>query len=294
MSLASDIENILISNKDGLSDYDIKLSIGYSKREIKDYLISKKDKYILNEKGMWQLKCYADQKNTVNIDNSILNKLQNKENALIFSNEDFLSLEDWEDVCQSCTNTRKYLYESKFGRLIVCDSEHERTMIAYLEENNLVKNLAGQKLSIRYNRSRNYYPDIVALTKDDHIAIIEVKAFNSMSNCKNITKYNALKDYCIKKGYEYMMIDPEKGFLSFEEIKNMSVDSFIVRKFMEVEKLLNKDKISITDDEIYDWYRESGKKSSWSSFKKQVRIQIIKLEWFNKSLYDFEFSNKPF
>ncbi|WP_430846896.1 hypothetical protein [Clostridium nigeriense] len=99
-----------------------------------------------------------------------------------------------------------------------------------------------QPLIINYGEKneRKYYPDIICKLTDGRGFLIEVKPIFNMFEYRNLVKYDALKNYCIKNGLGYVMLDMNK---SIEEVlekvnrlnSNIEFENEILKK-LEVEK----------------------------------------------------------
>ena len=115
----------------------------------------------------------------------------------------------------------KFEYQTKDGYIYKADSRQEITLIKKLSSRFDYKALRGQCLSIPYKykgKKREYYPDLVVLTKTNKIVIIEVKEVVQMVTKLNLRKYRALKNYAESRGYLYMMCD--KNFVTLESLSD--------------------------------------------------------------------------
>ena len=116
-------------------------------------------------------------------------------------------------------NTDKTI-EMDDGYVYHADSQQEISTIKKLVSSGNVKLLRGQCLKIKYifeGEVHDYYPDVVVLTNTNKIVVIEIKEVVDMYVKRNERKYNALKKYCEKHGYLYLMCD--KKLTSFEKLK---------------------------------------------------------------------------
>ena len=228
--------------------------------------------------------------------NPVLAKLKNRNVARKFTREEFNNLADWE-YCSSF-NEDGYIYTLPNGNKIECDSRSELSMLDYLVSKKLALEIGGQNLCIPYDtafrESVNYYPDIVILTKDYHIAIIEIKPVTAMSNHTNIEKYKALKEYCDDHRYEYMMVDPDHDYMTFEDLQKMHIpseitkriDDYLVDYYGGTNCLLEKSDIPI----LYEDFEEEYKKGEFELF---LHALVIQRDWYNKFKYGFEVYEKP-
>lgn len=229
--------------------------------------------------------------------NVVLSKLKNRQRARKFTEEEFYELADW-TYCSSF-NEDGYIYTLPNGNRIECDSKSELTILKYLVSKKLALAIGGQELCIKYDTAYrtgcDYFPDIVILTKDNHIAIIEVKPVTSMSYHINMEKYTALQEYCEQNGYEYMMVDPDHNYMTFEELQKTKVPSVITARVMsylrnvigkEGQCLLEKEDIPV----LYEDFAEDYKKGE---FELYLHALIIQKGWYNKFKHGFMVFETP-
>ena len=95
------------------------------------------------------------------------------------------------------------------GYVYHADSQQEIAVIKKLISRDAFKRLRGQCLSIpyKYLGKHDYYPDFVILTNTNKVVIMEVKEVAQMNSKENVKKYAALKRYCEKYGFLYLMCD---------------------------------------------------------------------------------------
>lgn len=124
-------------------------------------------------------------------------------------------------------------YSDKISKEIEYESQLEFIIINILENSEKVQYYQVQPLVIEYgvNNSKSYYPDIICTLNDGRTFIIEVKPIFNMFEYKNLIKYYALKNYCIKNGYGYVMLDMK---MSFEEILNITNEKKLNFEFEKV------------------------------------------------------------
>lgn len=112
------------------------------------------------------------------------------------------------------------------GYVYEADSQQEISTLKKLISHDVFKRLRGQCINIPYKyggKTHNYYPDFVILTQTNKIIIMEVKEIAQMNAKQNIRKYEALKRYCEKNGYLYIMCD--KSFKPYEKLSNYSTNN---------------------------------------------------------------------
>jgi hypothetical protein len=106
-----------------------------------------------------------------------------RKKAKKYSRQEFTLLADWR--YGRSFNDDAIVYVLPNGNEIQCDSKSEVLLLDYLINNQLTLEIGGQELYIPYDTAfkseRFYYPDVVVLTKDYRIAIIEVKPVTAMS-----------------------------------------------------------------------------------------------------------------
>ena len=228
--------------------------------------------------------------------NIVLSKLKNRNIARKFTKDEFNELADW-DYCRSF-NEDGYIYTLPNGNKIECDSKSELAILDYLVSKKLALEIGGQELCIPYDtafrESVTYHPDLVILTKDYHIAIIEVKPVTAMSNHTNIEKYRALKEYCDEHRYEYMMVDPDHDYMTYEELQGMHipkqitkrVDDYLVDYYGGNDCLLEKNDISVLYEDFEDEYKKG-------EFELYLHALVVQRGWYNFYKNGFKVYEKP-
>lgn len=220
---------------------------------------------------------------------NILKQFSNINNAKTYMNVDFERLANWDNVLDiSLKESINDKYIEYRNRKLFYASKYERIMINYLIKYKLIKNIGTQNLCINYSskfsKNKKYFPDIVILTIDGYIGIIEVKETIEMTYHLNIDKYNELKKYCESNGYLYMMVDPINDYLTFEELKNIEVNDKVVKivqDWITTNKNTNK---YFDNNDINKWYEEIEKENiSKKKFKEQIASLIIKNGLYNVS-----------
>ena len=112
------------------------------------------------------------------------------------------------------------------GYVYEADSQQEISTLKKLISHDAFKRLRGQCINIPYRyggKTHNYYPDFIILTQTNKIIIMEVKEIAQMNTKQNIKKYDALKRYCEKNGYLYIMCD--KTFKPYEKLSKFTASS---------------------------------------------------------------------
>ena len=120
------------------------------------------------------------------------------------------------------------------GYIYEADSQQEISTLKKLMSHDSFKRLRGQCISIPYRyggKDHNYYPDFIMLTHTNKIVIMEVKEVAQMCTKQNIKKYEALKRYCARNGYLYIMCD--KAFIPYERLEDYEYHSPIVDAAIE-------------------------------------------------------------
>ena len=223
--------------------------------------------------------------------------MKNRNRVRKFTLQEFNNLADWSYGVSF--NKDVYIYTLPNGNQIECDSKSEVKLLDYLIDNKLTKAVGGQNLLIKYDSAFRedlfYYPDIVILTKDYHVAIIEVKPVTAMSYHKNVEKYEAMKAYCEENGYEYMMIDPDHDFMTYDELLKLRIPSNIkdrVNSYLidllggRNYCLLEKDDINFLYNEFLDEYKKG-------EFEFYLHALVIQNGWYNKYTHGFMVYQRP-
>ena len=278
---------VLAEYPEGIKAPQIAKIIGIDKKIVSSFLAHKQDEYIMNDNWEW-----------VPAFDPLMVKLNNRANAKRFTSKQFNALANW-SVCSAVDGTKKIgTYRTKTGNKIDYNSSYEPIMLEYLEEHNLVKEMGGQNLCIRYSSAfcddKKYYPDIVALTADNHILILEVKPVTMMSYHLNMEKYERLSEYCEEHGYIYAMLDPTEEFMSYEELRDMPVHPELLDLFDELVEESEDHVVSFDKYDVDDWFDSIEPGCTRKTFYLMVRSLIIYYGWYNKSLYDFEVTSEPF
>lgn len=288
------VRRLLTNHPDGLTARQMATLLDESKSEINSFLYYDSD-FSKDANNVWTISnsqsyCATD---------PVLQKLNNYENAVFVSQEDFDNLCDWSVCCNHSDDARKIKYTTKTGNIIFCDSKSEYLMLSYLEGNDLVIACGGQSLPIRYDSEfrtgRTYYPDIVALTKDNHIAMIEVKPLDAMSYHINLYKYTALQQYCEEHGYTYMMIDPDNEYMTFDDLRDMPMPTTLYFLSDDIRDTSKKRGVpDYFDVETVDkWYAEYGEGITKKKFYLMIHSLIINYGWHNKFKHGFSVYTEP-
>lgn len=298
-NIGEKINNILSKNPNGLTAREIASKISETKKDVNSYLYYHEVAYTKLPPRNGSMAPVYILAGANSSDDIVLNKLNGTESAKTFTLEEYNRIADW-SCCNSHAEEKPAgTFYSKFGKKIEYDSKSELLLLQYLEDNNLVLAVGGQSLCIKYDSAyrsdRNYYPDIIALTKDFHIAIFEVKAAGAMANHTNIEKYNALSAYCKSHGYLYAMIDPAENYITYEEFRDMPVCQHLIDTFAELAKQVEKRPSALLFDSntVDRWYDEFGSGYTKKEFRLQVHSMIVYYDWYNKSKYSFKVYGNP-
>ena len=101
------------------------------------------------------------------------------------------------------------------GQSYACASFLEQRVLKKLLESGIFKSIKMRSLKISIE-NRVFYPDMQCLTYDGTLVIIEVKPLFAMCRSEYVEKVKALRAYCEKYGFGYLVTD-ERGN-SFEDI----------------------------------------------------------------------------
>lgn len=229
--------------------------------------------------------------------NEVFAKLKNRNKAKKFTKQEFKELADWR--FGRSFNDDVIIYELPNGNEIQCDSKSEVLLLDYLIKHRLALEIGGQELYLKYDTAFRsgcyYYPDVVVLTKDYHIAVIEVKPVTAMSYHKNMEKYEALREYCEARGYEYMMVDPAHDYMTYDEMLKLRIpkaienriDAYLTNLYGEDgECLLEKNDINVLYEEFSDDYKKG-------EFELFLHALVIQRGWYNKFTNGFMVYETP-
>ena len=128
------------------------------------------------------------------------------------TNDDFSRLNIERFVNSEEDELKHYIFNNKRYQ---CESYLEQHILHKFLVNNTFKDIKTQSLKIPF-KDGFYYPDFQCLTHDNCFVIIEIKPVFNMCEYVNIEKFEALKMYCEKYGFGYLIVD-ERGN-SFESI----------------------------------------------------------------------------
>lgn len=170
-----------------------------------------------------------NKKNVISLD-----FLQSNSRLVTISNEEFLQLTDW-NIGHNVTP--KTNVKTLDGWNFPADSKEEVSIIKKLNKMQAYSVLRGQSYEIPYTtkdakKAKKYYPDIVMLTKEHHVAIIEVKPLELMCNYYSLEKYKALKEYAKQNGYLYVMCD--RNFKTIENLVSKRIPHKIQKYFYDI------------------------------------------------------------
>ena len=176
------------------------------------------------------------------------------------------------------------------GYVYQADSQQEISTIKKLIYHDAFKRLRGQCINIPYKfggKTHNYYPDFVILTQTNKIIIMEVKEVAQMSSKQNIRKYEALKRYCNKKGYLYIMCD--KAFRPYEKLSKYSVNG----------KVENAIKSALKKKGYFDYsdYRDLIDEEEYKkvkSYRESIGVFLVKNKNKVKMVGDLTFKSSEF
>jgi hypothetical protein len=276
----------LAEHPEGIKASQIAKIIGIEKKIISSFLTHKQDVYMINDNWEWVPRL-----------DPVIAKLNNREKAKKYTSKQFNSLTNW-SICKAVDGTKKIgTYKTKTGNKIDYNSKYEPIMFKYLEDHNLVKEMGGQNLCIKYSSAfrdeLSYYPDIVALTNDGYIMIIEVKPASMMSYHLNMEKYDRLAEYCEEHGYIYAMLDPTEDFMSYEEVRDMPVNPDLLDLFDDLVEQSKHSIVSFDKYDVDDWFDSINPGCTKKTFYLMVHSLIIFYDWYNKSKYDFDVISEP-
>lgn len=114
---------------------------------------------------------------------------------------------------------RGYLPSRKCDEMVSWESLLEKDFIKILDFDPSIEKIQSQpkKIDYRYKgKLHKYFPDFLAVTKDKHTFLFEVKPEDKLDDEKNKVKFEVGKIFCEKKGWKFKVVtekDIRKGFL---------------------------------------------------------------------------------
>ena len=303
MSMENDIVKVLEKHSKGLRRSEISKLTGYDKSAVSSYMHNNKGKFFQDGNYYWHLKQGDNNSPTSSFKNDpVLCKLENQEAAKTFTLAYFNSLADWSQSRSQRSDGAAGVHYTKEGKRFEFDSNYEAVFLDYIKDNDLAIAYGTQAMCVKYDTffraNVDFYPDIVLLTKDYHIAIVEIKPCKFMSHHINIEKYIHLMRYCEENGYMYMMIDPINDFMTFEEFRWMDVDEALFGAFEDLKKEYGffddpKKDLNITDTMVEEWYEGFGADYTKEEFNLMVHSMIAYHFLYSKNKYRFDVYNYP-
>ena len=206
-----------------------------------------------------------------------------------FSIKAFLQLTKDAKKKPTGANTDKTI-ELDDGYVYEADSQQEISTIKKLIYHDAFKRLRGQCINIPYKfggKTHNYYPDFVILTQTNKIIIMEVKEVAQMNSKQNIRKYEALKRYCNKKGFLYIMCD--KAFRPYEKLSKYSVNGKVEKSIKDALK-----KKGYFDYSDYRKLIDGEEYKTVKSYRKSIGVFLVKNKNKVRMVGDLTFKSSEF
>jgi len=103
-------------------------------------------------------------------------------------------------------------YESPKAGTCTFRSSWEKAFFVYLDANPKVVAYASEGLKIPYvsnvrtGRQRNYIPDLLVTYDDGHRELIEIKPKKRLTQPKNVKKFAAARDWCLRNGCLFVLL----------------------------------------------------------------------------------------
>ena len=308
MPLEEQINGYLLTHPDAKAK-EIAQEIGVKSKKVNSYLYKNPQQYVKDAQHRWRIKepTSSDACETLR-ENPLLLKLQSHEQSKCFSVDDFEKIADWGNAVSHASDVQEGRFTiwcgPREGMTLPYDSNAEKKLLQYLKNHDLVLDIGAQALCIQYDspfvEDKDYYPDIVVLTKDNRIAVFEVKPTVAMDNHTNMEKYRALKEYCTEHGYEFMMVDPDSSYCTFEQLLNKRIGQKLHDHFKALEKerervRRNPDKpyLFFDNETVDQWYKQYGAGLTKKAFQLQVHSLIARYGWYNLYNYGFMVYSRP-
>ncbi|MCQ2437598.1 MAG: hypothetical protein MJ099_04315 [Clostridia bacterium] len=186
---------------------------------------------------------------------TFLQKLSGHEHARIVSRQEFYDRFRF-GFCPETKKTKK-IKRTYNSYDVFLESGREEKMFNYLIDEIQVVECVSQGVDIPYykrngHKEQKYTPDLIFLTIQGYVGIIEVKPLKHMGLDLCLDKYDAMAEYCEENGYLYGMVDPENSFTTFEDMKEFQIN----------EELRNR---------LYLWYNDSDANLGMKALRKHMR-----------------------
>ncbi len=214
---------------------------------------------------------------------------ENTKHARKFTESDLEAIANWDKIPEDLDETTIYCSEMIDGRMINFNSEPEWKTYLGLKEKGLIQSFRAQSLEFYYDsyreKGRKCIPDFIFLTPEGYIAIVESKPTSLMGTYRVRCKYEALKKYCLAKGYLYTMVN--ENLVSIESIQNSPFENEVTQTFDHMVKDGEK-----FDNEKMKLLYDQFKQYSQIQIKEMIGQHILRLNLKNKSKYGFYINSK--
>lgn len=174
-------------------------------------------------------------------------------------------------------------YSEKLTRNVEYESKLEMDLYQRLEYIDQVKFYIEQPFEIEYQRNgikRSYFPDLFLILDDNRGVVVEIKPRVYMALFDNLPKWTALKEFCERNGYGYIISD---GYRNIRKLLNRQVSPTFKEKVLSI--LNTKD---IYWKEYQQLHQEYG--VSWDDFTSFVLQYNIKWTLYPFKLYRGKYS----
>ena len=112
----------------------------------------------------------------------------------------------------------------------------------------------------------------------------------------NVEKYEALKAYCRRRGFLYMMVDLYSDFFTFEELCQMVIAPGLL-DFFELWDACPDTKEQpckvFNEEYVANWYTMYGEGCSEWQFKRMVHALVVSHGWYNVFQNGFLVFSRP-
>lgn len=174
----------------------------------------------------------------------------------IINDDEWLRIHPKRQVSHDCEGDSGSFYSKKNKFEIEYESQLEYRFCMYLEQLDAVAKYVQQPLRIPYtatDKDHIYYPDFFVRLQDGRCVVVEIKSHNHMGFYRNIMKWIALQEFCMKYGFGYLVIE-----------NTLSLNDYI---YAEIDKLKIENFLQYVSD----------KPISWSEYRK-IR-ETLSLDW---------------
>ena len=119
----------------------------------------------------------------------------------------------------------KLFFSEKIGRFIKCATTLEKRVYGTVEYSDRVIYYIPHPQKILYKEGdtvRSHYPDLFVVLNDYRVIIVEITPAFYMALSRNLAIFEAVKDYCDREGYGFLVTD---GYSTLNKFRNHRINS---------------------------------------------------------------------